>query len=49
MKDAVQLHPLVRRITAPNPGPFTSTGTQTHIVGRGRVAVIDPAERKSVV
>jgi glyoxylase-like metal-dependent hydrolase (beta-lactamase superfamily II) len=36
------LHPLVRRLTAPNPGPFTATGTQTHIVGRGAVAVIDP-------
>ncbi|HEY0269365.1 MAG TPA: MBL fold metallo-hydrolase [Sphingomonas sp.] len=36
------LHPLVRRLTAPNPGPFTATGTQTHIVGRGEVAVIDP-------
>jgi glyoxylase-like metal-dependent hydrolase (beta-lactamase superfamily II) len=35
-------HPLVRRLTAPNPGPFTSTGTQTYIVGAGEVAVIDP-------
>ncbi len=34
--------PLVRRITAPNPSPFTFRGTNTHIVGRGRVAVIDP-------
>lgn len=40
---AVELvHPLVRRLTAPNPGPFTATGTQTHIVGHGDVAVIDP-------
>jgi glyoxylase-like metal-dependent hydrolase (beta-lactamase superfamily II) len=37
-----QLDPLVRRILAPNPSPFTYTGTQTHIVGRGEVAVIDP-------
>jgi glyoxylase-like metal-dependent hydrolase (beta-lactamase superfamily II) len=37
-----QLDPLVRRILAPNPSPFTFTGTQTHIVGRGEVAVIDP-------
>ncbi|USI73681.1 MBL fold metallo-hydrolase [Sphingomonas morindae] len=36
------VHPLVRRITAANGGPFTATGTQTHIVGHGRVAVIDP-------
>jgi glyoxylase-like metal-dependent hydrolase (beta-lactamase superfamily II) len=36
------VHPLVRRVLAPNPGPFTYTGTQTHIVGHGAVAVIDP-------
>lgn len=35
-------HPLVRRLTAPNPGPFTASGTRTHIVGHGDVAVIDP-------
>ena len=34
--------PGVRRLTAPNPGPFTAEGTNTYIVGRGRVAVIDP-------
>jgi glyoxylase-like metal-dependent hydrolase (beta-lactamase superfamily II) len=34
--------PLIRRIVAHNPGPFTYTGTGTYIVGRGRVAVIDP-------
>ena len=36
------VHPLVRRLLAPNPSPFTYTGTQTYIVGRGEVAVIDP-------
>ncbi|HEX8364576.1 MAG TPA: MBL fold metallo-hydrolase [Allosphingosinicella sp.] len=35
-------HPLVRRILAPNPSPFTFTGTQSYIVGAGEVAVIDP-------
>jgi glyoxylase-like metal-dependent hydrolase (beta-lactamase superfamily II) len=34
--------PLVRRIVARNPGPFTGTGTGTYVVGCGRVAVIDP-------
>jgi glyoxylase-like metal-dependent hydrolase (beta-lactamase superfamily II) len=37
-----ELGPLVRRLLAPNPSHFTYTGTQTHIVGRGEVAVIDP-------
>ncbi|HEV2818162.1 MAG TPA: MBL fold metallo-hydrolase [Allosphingosinicella sp.] len=37
-----QVHPLVRRLLAPNPSPFTYTGTQTYIVGTGAVAVIDP-------
>lgn len=37
-----QLSPLVRRVIAPNPGPFTFTGTCSYIVGRGEVAVIDP-------
>jgi glyoxylase-like metal-dependent hydrolase (beta-lactamase superfamily II) len=36
------VHPLVRRVLAHNPSPFTHTGTQTHIVGHGEVAVIDP-------
>ncbi|MDB5736412.1 MAG: beta-lactamase protein [Sphingomonas bacterium] len=36
------VHPLVRRVLAPNPSAFTYTGTQTHIVGHGEVAVIDP-------
>ena len=40
---AEQLEPLVRRVLAPNPSPYTFTGTQTYIVGAGReVAVIDP-------
>ncbi len=37
------LEPAVRRLLAPNPSPYTFTGTQTWIVGAGRdVAVIDP-------
>ena len=34
--------PLIRRVTANNPGPFTYRGTGTYIVGHGEVAVIDP-------
>ena len=38
-----RLSPLVRRLLAPNPSPFTFTGTYSHIVGSdGSVAVIDP-------
>jgi glyoxylase-like metal-dependent hydrolase (beta-lactamase superfamily II) len=38
-----QAEPLVRRVLAPNPSPYTFTGTQTWLVGAGRdVAVIDP-------
>ncbi|TVV72351.1 MBL fold metallo-hydrolase [Sphingomonas solaris] len=39
---AQDLHPMVRRVLAPNPSAFTYTGTQTYLVGRGEVAVIDP-------
>jgi glyoxylase-like metal-dependent hydrolase (beta-lactamase superfamily II) len=38
-----QISPLIRRVVARNPGPFTFTGTGTYIVGSGEhVAVIDP-------
>jgi glyoxylase-like metal-dependent hydrolase (beta-lactamase superfamily II) len=36
------ISPLVRRVVARNPSPFTFKGTATFIVGRGKVAVIDP-------
>jgi glyoxylase-like metal-dependent hydrolase (beta-lactamase superfamily II) len=36
------LSPMVARILAPNPSPFTYTGTQTYLVGADAVAVIDP-------
>ena len=40
---AEQLEPLVRRVLAPNPSPFTFTGTETYVVGASaEVAVIDP-------
>ncbi len=34
--------PGIRRVLAPNAGPFTYLGTGTYIVGEGEVAVIDP-------
>lgn len=41
-----QVSPLIQRVIAENPGPFTFTGTGTYIVGRdapgAAVAVIDP-------
>jgi len=39
---ADQVSPLIRRVIARNPGPFTYTGTGTYIIGHGQVAVIDP-------
>jgi glyoxylase-like metal-dependent hydrolase (beta-lactamase superfamily II) len=37
-----QVTPLVRRVVCANPGPFTFTGTVSYIIGRGKVAIIDP-------
>ncbi|MDD9822590.1 MAG: MBL fold metallo-hydrolase [Gammaproteobacteria bacterium] len=37
-----RLSPLVRRVVARNPGPFTFHGTSTFIIGNREVAVIDP-------
>lgn len=37
-----QVSPLIRRVIANNPGPFTFTGTGVYIIGAGQVVVIDP-------
>jgi len=37
-----EIVPGVRRVLADNPSPFTFKGTVSYIVGRGRVAIIDP-------
>jgi glyoxylase-like metal-dependent hydrolase (beta-lactamase superfamily II) len=37
-----QVSPLIRRVVAENPSKFTYRGTGTYLIGRGRVAVIDP-------
>ncbi|MFN3911857.1 MBL fold metallo-hydrolase [Hyphomonas sp.] len=41
-----QISPLVRRVIANNPGPFTYVGTGVYIIGKGEVAVIDPGPMK---
>ena len=37
-----EVAPGIRRLLCNNPGPFTFKGTVSYIVGRGRVAIIDP-------
>jgi glyoxylase-like metal-dependent hydrolase (beta-lactamase superfamily II) len=37
-----QVRPNVRRVLCNNPSPFTFTGTNSYIVGTGKVAIIDP-------
>ncbi|MGC1302958.1 MAG: MBL fold metallo-hydrolase [Caulobacteraceae bacterium] len=37
-----QVSPLIQRVVADNPGPFTYFGTGTYLVGGEEVAVIDP-------
>lgn len=38
----VTLTPNLRRVTSPNPSMFTFKGTNTYIVGKGKVAIVDP-------
>jgi glyoxylase-like metal-dependent hydrolase (beta-lactamase superfamily II) len=37
-----RVSPLVRRLIANNPSPFTFTGTCVYILGAGKIAIIDP-------
>ncbi|MEX2446243.1 MAG: MBL fold metallo-hydrolase [Dehalococcoidia bacterium] len=37
-----EVAPGLRRIVAPNAGPFTFRGTNTYVIGTGEVAVVDP-------
>ncbi len=37
-----EIAPQVRAIVANNPGPFTFKGTMSYIIGRGKVAILDP-------
>jgi glyoxylase-like metal-dependent hydrolase (beta-lactamase superfamily II) len=38
----MQITPMLRRVIARNPSGFTHVGTGTYVIGKGRVAVIDP-------
>jgi len=40
--EVTQLSPMVQRVVADNPGPFTYTGTGVYIIGDKNVCVIDP-------
>jgi len=44
----IELSPRVRRLTAPNPGVMTGPGTNSYIVGRDALAVIDPGPAMEV-
>jgi len=37
-----EVAPGIRRVMANNPGPFTFKGTLSYIIGRGKVAIVDP-------
>jgi glyoxylase-like metal-dependent hydrolase (beta-lactamase superfamily II) len=37
-----EVAPGVRAVVANNPGPFTFKGTMSYIIGRGKVAILDP-------
>jgi glyoxylase-like metal-dependent hydrolase (beta-lactamase superfamily II) len=39
---AKEVAPRVRAIVANTPGPFTFKGTNSYIIGRGKVAILDP-------
>src|SRR5687767_1575184 len=38
---ASTISPLIRRVVARNPSPFTYHGTGTYLIGHGEVAVVD--------
>ncbi len=40
--EVVTLTPHIRRLTCPNPSSFTFHGTNTYILGHGKVGIVDP-------
>jgi len=42
----VRLSALVRRLTQPNPGPFTGPGTNTFLVGARSLVILEPGEAR---
>ena len=38
----LELEPNIEVVTAPNAGPMTFTGTQSYLLGKDAVAIIDP-------
>jgi glyoxylase-like metal-dependent hydrolase (beta-lactamase superfamily II) len=48
MAEAETIGEDLRRLVAPNPSPLTFRGTNTYILGRGEVAVIDPGPASEV-
>lgn len=40
----VRCSPLIRRLTQNNPGPFTGPGTNTHLVGKQALFLVDPGQ-----
>jgi glyoxylase-like metal-dependent hydrolase (beta-lactamase superfamily II) len=38
----IECEPAIARLLAPNPSPYTHTGTQVHLIGRQELAVLDP-------
>jgi glyoxylase-like metal-dependent hydrolase (beta-lactamase superfamily II) len=45
--DVVTLSPRVRRVTANNPGAMTGAGTNTYLIGREEIAILDPGPADS--
>lgn len=41
----VEVGPGIVRLTAPNPGPLTFTGTNTYLIGEDRIAIVDPGPK----